>query len=1330
MEFTIEIKGQEDVERLQKRLEDIDTKVNAINGTIEDVEKKIKDLSKEYGDLISNKASMSYDEYNKQVKSIGTALSDAQKVINDLKGEKGTLIEEADAIKKAFSDAGISLEDIAKGAAEAIGGDLGGALGEVTEQLAGNGGLGKALKTVIKSFGVWGAVGAAAIGAVWVAWKTVGKRMVEDLKHLITSWREFNTAIKQAGGEAARESLTELRHLDELKQKLESAEKSSAQYVDTRNELIRQYGKYDRYLKEEIDSVGDLSLAYNKLRVSIIEANLEKQKEAVQKKNDEQMGQALQGKMERLYNVTTRQAKIAGMDVADTWEQVYRAVINGEEPQTDVARRILKRAPAAGIGRVLRRWQRRDERANKMLPGNGQENAADYSAIQEEYSLALDWENQRKAIDKRKADIIREGDQLAINAMQDGFAKQRKQAKLNYEIQLADLDDWQDQYVRAQEESRKQQWKDTHFGSLLGWNPNSQDEFNARMEDAQVAGAEANKRKELYKKAYDQQMRELSHQQYQQMAAKYGTTSQKRTALEKEFAWEDSSGDVMRQFSEQAKKVRAYEFAKMDYETIQRYGTQDQIRKALEAMLNAEIETLEDAEKPAAEARKKVTLAEFDSGLADTYGGRKNRRDALEKQLQAELDTIDPKYREIKMAMDKVKLAEFDVETAEQYGTGADRRAALVALLNARRDEFVKKNGSDNVGLIDAKNAFELAKFDWDEVADFGSYEAMLAALRKKWQAQIALLPDDLKEGATEKMNKEILDLVMANSSEYKRIFADADSMTRGTLDNTIRFAESMLQARISAGATVEEVKALRDQIDKLQTARDNIDFSGWGGTLQGLIQARNRRNVELGRFVSLKQTEAEMKKKGGDYENTKAWKDLQEQINNATDASVKWTAEMQKEAAVLISTNLGELLSQVGDSMAQIASISGNDALAGVAEGFSEIGGAVSNIAQGFATGGLWGGIATAVTTVTSKIIGAFNSVAVANAEYDRFVKDFKRNLEMLELTVNGSDFYNSFGKNDYGQFVSAYDKMTQAVERFTAASGELNSEVVKTKDFNWWANLFGKKDEYQDLREFDIWGKDGLLDVDKARAFLDASTQITDAQRDEIENAIALRDAYEDLVSVAEDFVSSLTGDVTADLAREMVDNFIATGKALADTDAYLKDFNRNLATSIVKSMLLEQVFTEEAQKDIARLLSDRDTEGAIEAYNRLLGEANAMAPQIEEFLKGVDLSDTYQQQATAGGFQTMSQDVATELNGRFTALQISNEGILQGILSLGESISDIILNQAGQISISDDIRRIQAESYVALIAIRDNTEAVIVPIREMRDGIEEIRKNTKNL
>lgn len=677
---------------------------------------------------------------------------------------------------------------------------------------------------------------------------------------------------------------------------------------------------------------------------------------------------------------------------------------------------------------------------------------------------------------------------------------------------------------------------------------------------------------------------------------------------------------------------------------------------------------------------------------------------------------------------EKKRLEKID-EVFEKYLTSSDRRKKLQERLQSERAEYVKLFGEQNSGRIDAQNQYELAQFDWEQIADFGSYEQMLDALRKKWQAQIALLPEDLKDGATRKMNAEILDLVMANSEEYRRIFADADSMTKSTLEDTIQYAEALLQGKINAGASIEEIKALRDQIDKLREASESIDFSGWGGTLQGYVMARSRRNAaNANRDSLLKQASTMVRNArtlddptGSAVYSTKAWKDLQEQIKNATDAGEKWGETMEKEAAALGSTKLGDMLQQIGSAMAEVASISGNDSLSNVAEGFMEIGGAVSNIAQGFASGGLWGGIAAAIGTVTDKIIDAFTSVAVANAKYKKFLEDFRRELELLNLTIKDSDFENAFGTDEYGKFVSAYDKMTEALQKFAGASKDLKGLDIKTKDYSWWANLFGKKDQYQGFDEFDVFDENGLLDVDKARAFLDASTQLTDAQREEIENAIELREAYDELVQITSSFVESLTGKVASSLADEMVQNFIDTGSAIVDADKYLNDFNKNLAKSIIQSTLLQQVFTDDAKDEIAKLLYDGDWQGAASKYKDLVDQANDLAPTFQEFMKevGVMGDSLGQQNATAGGFQTMSQDTASELNGRFTALQIAGENILletRGIHADTESMRNA----------TDELRSLSLISMGYLEDIERNTR--VIP--GMSETLEEIKKYSKQM
>lgn len=73
--------------------------------------------------------------------------------------------------------------------------------------------------------------------------------------------------------------------------------------------------------------------------------------------------------------------------------------------------------------------------------------------------------------------------------------------------------------------------------------------------------------------------------------------------------------------------------------------------------------------------------------------------------------------------------------------------------------------------------------------------------------------------------------------------------------------------------------------------------------------------------------------------------------------------------------------------------------------------------------------------------------------------------------------------------------------------------------------------------------------------------------------------------------------------------------------------------------------------------------DYEGLAERAIELRNWANEVA--------GVD-ADRYEQEASAKGFQSMSQDTADELNGRFTALQIAGEKISENVVTMLDTIN----------------------------------------------------------
>lgn len=104
------------------------------------------------------------------------------------------------------------------------------------------------------------------------------------------------------------------------------------------------------------------------------------------------------------------------------------------------------------------------------------------------------------------------------------------------------------------------------------------------------------------------------------------------------------------------------------------------------------------------------------------------------------------------------------------------------------------------------------------------------------------------------------------------------------------------------------------------------------------------------------------------------------------------------------------------------------------------------------------------------------------------------------------------------------------------------------------------------------------------------------------------------------------------------------------------------------------------------------------------------------------GINVKDV-EQSATSGGFETMSEDTGTELNGRFAAMQ-SQETIT------AENSSKLVTLTGGIYNIADEIRTIQVNSYLELKAITENTGKVVEPILEMQENIKKIKDNTDSL
>mgnify|MGYP004650296423 CR=1 FL=1 len=165
-----------------------------------------------------------------------------------------------------------------------------------------------------------------------------------------------------------------------------------------------------------------------------------------------------------------------------------------------------------------------------------------------------------------------------------------------------------------------------------------------------------------------------------------------------------------------------------------------------------------------------------------------------------------------------------------------------------------------------------------------------------------------------------------------------------------------------------------------------------------------------------------------------------------------------------------------------------------------------------------------------------------------------------------------------------------------------------------------------------------------------------------------------------ITDEFKEALT-QISFDSMR---DSFISN---LMDMTKSAQDFSDDFAEMMQKALLsysMEDLINGDLKKlydDWAKAIKDNDgklTETDIEAFNKRYDDI------VQEGLKrrddwakvtGYTGSSSSSQTATSGGWASMGQDTANELNGRFTALQIAGESIAQNMTTTISQMESIV-------------------------------------------------------
>lgn len=397
------------------------------------------------------------------------------------------------------------------------------------------------------------------------------------------------------------------------------------------------------------------------------------------------------------------------------------------------------------------------------------------------------------------------------------------------------------------------------------------------------------------------------------------------------------------------------------------------------------------------------------------------------------------------------------------------------------------------------------------------------------------------------------------------------------------------------------------------------------------------------------------------------------------------------KEALADIRDGLDEIIrlgSFASDVFSNMGDAFGSDMLKGVSDGINVAMDAVSATMTGAQAGSMFGPMGTIVggavglaTSLASSIAGMlgpdYSSYEDMKARYDTLVSvwdtliDKKTEYIDIDYGVEAQK-----AADEAARLVDVQIQRQRQLAQMLAGSGasigshSLGYRVndrMSSSDWRSLSALVGQRvGSLQDVLNLDA---DVIGKVLQDEHFVSVLTTVNSDFIEYIQNIEKYGEQLEEIAEKEREAVTGIGFDAFKDGYLDMLSDLESTNEDFAD------DFDKNLQNAIFSALVANKYSDriKSLYEDWAKAgedgLTSREAEELRREQQQIIEDMLADREQLMEDFGWSSSSE--QQSASSRGFETMSQDTADELNGRFTALYEVGLQILQNI-SVLQSIS----------------------------------------------------------
>lgn len=620
---------------------------------------------------------------------------------------------------------------------------------------------------------------------------------------------------------------------------------------------------------------------------------------------------------------------------------------------------------------------------------------------------------------------------------------------------------------------------------------------------------------------------------------------------------------------------------------------------------------------------------------------------------------------------------------------------------------------------------------DWGSV--FGDFGAMF---KDQLEPTIEKL-QELSKGTTDvNEQKTIQELISKlqgsatiwNSDIFKKVSDDINSY-QSAMQGYIDAQEREIEATKAVTKAQEDLAKAKKSGDKTSISKAEANLS----RAQGVLATASNNVLEFGSSVQKASSDLQTSAQKA----VSQFQQLENGLQGLTSGSLKgignsilgldklFGGTMQKDVANTLAKGIQGLLGKDSDAAKSLTKALGDSGMAG--EIISAILGILDILKDGFGT---------LISNLMDTVFGAVTGILDDALSGDIVMKPLKsigNNVSHILNTLSFGGFNSLFGGDGNSK------KVQEAINNLTSSNERLQKSIDKLKDTMTGTygkestNAYKEAKRQQETYNHNVmeiakqqmsyhgshhswssyWSGFSNEQLAKIRQNVksDFNGDITTLTPEEMKKLLSYQDLvdkirgtgkhykgrsaygesvldkledYADLAGNLDDLTEQWRESITQISFDSMKDNFISN---LMDMSKSAQDFSDDFAEMMQKALLsysMEDLMNGKLKKlyeDWADAIDAANGDSSkidIEAFNKRYDDiVQEGLKRRDEWAKvtGYTGSSSSSQTATSGGWASMGQDTADELNGRFTALQIAGESIAQNMTTTISQMESIV-------------------------------------------------------